>query len=130
MQLFVRRMTGSTFTLEVDGTESIAAVKSMIHAKKDIPPDQQRLIFEGKQLEDERTLADYNISRDHPHYEPYKGFTIVLILRLRGGMLTEQSGRGDYDVSPPPVVHRQRAATPPSRQGGILGFLRGLFLKK
>ena len=75
-QIFVKTLTGKCITANIEPTDTVESLKNFIREREGIPNDQQRLVFGGKQLEDNRSLADYNIRKE---------CTVHLVLRLRGG---------------------------------------------
>lgn len=94
MQLFVKTLTGKTVSIEVEEGESIEDVKAKIAEKEGIPPEQQRLIFGGQQLQDSKTIDDYDVGDDA---------TLHLVLRLRGGkkvidVISRVLGKGSFEV--------------------------------
>jgi len=87
MQVFVKTLTGKSLTIYIESTSTVFELKKLIQSKEGIPPNQQRLIFYGRQLEDNKTLEYHKI---------YKECTIHLCLNMRGGMHHISSGHTDY----------------------------------
>ena len=76
MQIFIKDTRGKVHTLEIEKNAKVTYLKEKVYGMLGIPPEQQRLVFNGKQLEDSKTLQDYNITAES---------TVFLLLRLRGG---------------------------------------------
>jgi len=75
-QIFVKTLTGKTYTVDVVDTDTVETLKAKIQEKEGIPKHEMRLIFAGKELNEQRALSDYNIQKD---------CTVHMVLRLRGG---------------------------------------------
>ncbi|CAF0863035.1 unnamed protein product [Rotaria socialis] len=76
MMIKVKTLTGKEIEVDIDGTDKIERIKERVEEKEGIPPPQQRLIFGGKQMMDDKTVSEYNVNA---------GSVLHLVLALRGG---------------------------------------------
>jgi hypothetical protein len=84
LQVFVKTFAGKTITVEVEPDESIESLKNKVQSKEGVPPNQQRLLFGGKQLDSRKSISDYDIEDES---------TMHMVLRLRGGEVEEEEQR-------------------------------------
>ncbi|KAJ4813699.1 hypothetical protein LUZ62_026265 [Rhynchospora pubera] len=122
MQIFVKGLNGTIMTLDVESSDTVDSIKTLVEEKKDVPKWHQRLLYERKVLEDGRSLADYNIQQQSMLYLvcPLRGGTMIKVKTLTGKEI-------EIDIEPTDTVDRikerveEKEGIPPVQQRLIYG---------